>query len=42
MKEANEIFRISSNCENFLSSLAMASKYKPHMQDHRQPYSLAA
>ena len=42
MKKAIDIFQISLCWENFLSSLAMASKYKPHMQDHCQHYWSAA
>jgi hypothetical protein len=42
MKKANDIFQISLSWAHFLSSLAMASKYKPHMQEHRQRYWPAA
>lgn len=42
MKKSNDIFQISLSWVNFLSSLAIASKYKPHMQDHCQPYWPAA
>jgi len=42
MEKAKNIFRISPSRPNFLSSSAMASKYKPHMQDHRQRYWPAA
>jgi len=38
MKKANDIFRIGLSWVNFLVSLAMASKYKLHMQDRRQHY----
>jgi len=42
MKKADHILRIRLSWANFLSSLAMASKYKLHMQDHRHRYWPAA
>jgi len=35
-KKANDIFRITLNWANLLSSSAMPSKYKPHIYDHGQ------